>query len=236
MEAGELAKMTKGGCGFDVCGLKYISHRYKFIYFEVPKTGTRSVLDLLTEPAELTRMERRLGFLEYSHYRRFAFVRNPWGRLLSCYQNKIKKDKNFQATHFQNGVMKKFHKFNVFYAGMPFGEFVHAVGKIPDEFADGHFASQYRRLILENEIVVDHLARFETFRDEIGSFLTTVGMDVSLEVPHLNSSETGKPYQEYYDEETIRVVEERFKEDIRLFGYQFDQTTADSPVRPGSPA
>lgn len=223
MQANEVTEMTKGGCGFDVCGLKYISHRYRFVYFEVPKTGTRSLLNLLTEHVAITQMEKRLGFLEYPDYRRFAFVRNPWDRILSCYLDKIKKDEKFEDKHFKDGVMRKFHKFNVFYAGMPFDEFVHAVGKIPDEIADGHFASQYRRLVLDGEIVIDRLAKFENFWEETSNFLKTVGLDVSLQVPHLNKSERSKPYTEYYNDETIRVVEERFKEDIQLFGYQFDQ-------------
>lgn len=221
--------MTKGGCGFDVCGLKYISHRYRFVYFEVPKTGTRSLLNLLTEHAAITQMKKRLEFLEYPDYPRFAVVRNPWDRILSCYLNKIKKDQNFESEDFKNGVMRKFHRFNVFYAGMPFDEFVHAVGQIPDEIADGHFASQYRRLVMDGEIVIDHLARFENFREATSSFLRGVGLDVVTQVPHLNKSERWNAYTEYYNDETIQIVEERFKEDIRLFGYQFDQALAINP-------
>ena len=226
MQASEIAEMRKGGCGFDVCGLKYISHRYRFVYFEVPKTGTTTLKKLLAEHTEVSQMERRLGFLEYPHYRKFAFVRNPWDRILSCYLNKIKKDENFENRHFKNGVMKKFHKFNVFYAGMPFDEFVHAVGKIPDEFADGHFASQYRRLVMDGEIVIDHLAKFENFWGETVNFFDTVGLDVSMDVRHLNKTEKSRLYTDYYNEETIRVVEARYKEDIQLFDYQFGQTPA----------
>ena len=225
MQADEVAVIAEGGCGFDVCGLKYISHRYRFVYFEVPKTGTSSLKDLLTEHAEITKMKRRLGFLEYPDYRRFALVRNPWDRILSCYLNKIKKDENFENGKFKNGVMRKFDRFNAFYAGMPFDEFVRAVGKIPDEIADGHFASQHRRLVLDGELVIDHLARFENFWEETSGFLTTVGLDVNVHVPHLNKSERSKRYTAYYDDETIRVVEERYEEDIRLFGYRFGQTS-----------
>ncbi len=116
-----------------------------------------------------------------------------------------------------------YEKFNVFYAGMPFDEFVHAVGKIPDEYADGHFASQYRRLILDGEIIIDRLARFEDFWEETKSFLGSVGLDVDLEIPHVNKTARSKPYAEYYNDETIRVVAERYKEDIQFFGYGFNR-------------
>ena len=45
-------------------------------------------------------------------------------------------------------------------------------------------------------------------------------MDRSVEVLHPNKSENRAPFAEFYNEETIRVVEERFSEDIRLFDYQ----------------
>ena len=220
--AGENIVMTKGGYAADVCGWKFISHPCKFIYFEVAKTGTGSLLNLLTEHTSITRMDERLGFLEYSEYLRFAFVRNPWDRILSCYLSKIKKDKSFENENFENGVMRKFQRFNVFYAGMPFDEFLRAVAKIPDETADGHFSSQYTRLVLNGEVIITHLARFENYRDEVRKFLDMIGLDSKTKLPHINKSRNRKAYPEYYNDETIRIVEQRYKEDIRIFGYRFD--------------
>ena len=111
---------------------------------------------------------------------KFAFVRNPWDRILSCFLNKIKKDKHFQNKHFEDGVMKKFHRFNTFYAGMPFAEFLHAVAEIPDEIADGHFASQYTRLVMNENLVIAHLARFENYRAEVHRLLDKVGIESSI--------------------------------------------------------
>ena len=212
----------EGGCAADVCGLKYVSHTCKFIYFEVPKTGTSSLLNLLNEHAAISQMDGRYDFLDYPDYLRVAFVRNPWDRILSCYLNKIKKDRDFQNKHFEDGVMKKFHRFNVFYAGMPFVEFLHAVAEIPDEFADGHFASQYTRLVMEETLVITHLARFENYRAEVLRFLGEVGIDRSIELPHLNQTTRSRPYAEFYNDETIRLVQQRYSEDIRRFGYQFE--------------
>jgi len=213
---------TEDGCGDDVCGLKYVSHQHRFIYFEVPKTGTSSLLMFLRNLATIEQMQGQYDFLNYPDYRRFAFVRNPWDRILSCYLNKIKQDRNFQSRHFANGVMKKFHRFNVFYAGMPFREFMQAVAKIPDRVADGHFASQYTRLFQDDRLVITHLARFENYRDEVELFLNKVEIKTDLEFPHLNQTLRDKTYAEYYDAETIRLVEARYSEDIRRFGYRFN--------------
>lgn len=209
------------GCGHDVCGIKYISHAHKFIYFEVPKAGTSSLLNLFNEHAPVTKLRGRFTFLDYPEYLSFALVRNPWDRVLSCYLDKIKKDESFENDKFEKGVMKKFRKFGVFYAGMPFSEFLEAVGDIPDEIADGHFASQHKRLIMEGKIVVDVLGKFENYIWEVTRFLQRVGMKNDIEIPHLRKSKNRKSYPEYYDERTRKIVDKRFAEDIGLFGYRF---------------
>jgi len=210
------------GCGDDVCGLKYVSHKNKFIFFEVPKNGSASLIEIFTEHALITQLEDRYSFLEYPDYLKCAFSRNPWDRILSCYLNKIKKDENFNNDKFENGVMKRFKKFDVFYAGMPFNEFVQEVANIPDDIADGHFASQHKRLVMNGKVVVNFLGRFEYYEEEVIRLLKIVGINSEIKFPHINRSRNRKRYPEYYDDTTKKIVESRYKEDIELFGYEFE--------------
>lgn len=213
--------LEKGRRKIDVFGVKFVSHTHKFIYFAVPKTGTGSLLNIFREHASLTKLKGRYSFLDYPDYAKCAFVRNPWDRTLSCYLSKIKKDESFENVNFEKGVMKKFHNFNVFYAGMPFDEFLAGVDNIPDDIADGHFASQYNNVVMDGEIVVDFLGRFENFEAEATRFLRMVGINKEIEFPLINESKDRKPYPEYYDEKTRKIVERRFKKDIELFGYHY---------------
>jgi hypothetical protein len=84
-----------------------ISHKYKFIFFSSPKTGSESVrlmLDPYSDikcvrlsevtpgfpfydhmtPVELREVFRQRGW-DFDSYYRFVFVRNPWARLVSVY-------------------------------------------------------------------------------------------------------------------------------------------------------
>lgn len=84
-----------------------ISHRYKFVFFSNPKTGSESVrlmLDAFSDvgcvrlrqrtpefpfydhilPVELREIFRERGW-SWDEYYKFTFVRNPWARLVSVY-------------------------------------------------------------------------------------------------------------------------------------------------------
>lgn len=65
-----------------------ISHESKFIWFRVAKVGTRTILNHLRKSNVSLDVEHA-SFIHYpvksyENYFKFAFVRNPWGRLVSC--------------------------------------------------------------------------------------------------------------------------------------------------------
>lgn len=78
-----------------------ISHKHKFITIDIPKTGTTSINNALSRFMQendfnfsmLQKMGMRHGtyekciakFPNYKNYFSFAFVRNPWDRILSFY-------------------------------------------------------------------------------------------------------------------------------------------------------
>src|SRR5688572_1984937 len=73
-----------------------ISPSHHFIWYRVAKVGTRSILAML-DAADVEHFDSdlrvesrwlyRLG--RYRDYYRFAFVRNPWDRLVSSWADKV---------------------------------------------------------------------------------------------------------------------------------------------------
>ena len=70
-----------------------ISHQHRFIWFRVPKNGTRTFLKSMeSNCVALDVVEAhmiRYPLRDYHDYYKFAVVRNPWDRLVSCWHNKI---------------------------------------------------------------------------------------------------------------------------------------------------
>lgn len=86
----------------------------------------------------------------------FAFVRNPFDRLLSCYNSKI-----LARYGLGNGMLRSGMN-----ARMSFAEFVERVATIPDRRAQIHFRSQADILTWQGRLVPQFVGRFEHLAED----------------------------------------------------------------------
>lgn len=152
----------------------------------------------------------------------FAFVRNPWDRLVSCYCDKIQGEVD-GYTYFtiRPGVANCLARFDAFVPGMSFADFVAAVASIRDEDADGHFRSQHTFVTdEEGKIGVDFLGRFERLAEDFHFVRERIGLPRNA-LPWLQKARRAARYTDFYDKETRQIVGERFRQDIETFGYEF---------------
>ena len=210
---------------------------YKIIYFPVAKVACSSMkkifadlLDLKYDLDDIDDSVHELNFPfvkkkdisreRYDGYLKFAFVRNPWDRLFSCYKSKILQDPDFYIRGFTQGVFDGFLKYgDKFYAGMSFREFVFSIREIPDNDADEHFRSQYVTLYDRNGIrLTNYIGRFENIDKDFSHIANWLHQEVNL--PRLMQSDN-RLYTEAYTHKLMKIVAERYKEDIELFNYSF---------------
>ena len=143
--------------------------------------------------------------LHIQHYKTFAFVRNPWARLVSQY-------KQFQRPHFlHNEKRRKLHEASL----KSFETFVHYYREDP--------RPMWRFLTDESgELSIDHFGRFET----LGSDFRRICQQFSLpaiKLDHLNPAEGNvKKYQDYYSPQLLDLINPVLSKDAKLFGYSFD--------------
>ena len=187
-----------------------ISHARKFIWFRVPKAGSSTILTHLRESEVFLDMERagRIHYPVklYEDYFKFAFVRNPWSRLVSCWKNKVV-DSNVEF-NFDPAELERMQHFEAF---------VDFAASLDIETCNSHLRTQTALIDLNN---IDYLGRMESFDDDVNHIFRELGLKEKAVVPR-NVSSSSKPYQDYYSQELAAKVAQIYRKDIRMFGYRF---------------
>ncbi|MCB1890087.1 MAG: sulfotransferase family 2 domain-containing protein [Rhodocyclaceae bacterium] len=220
-----------------------ISHRHQCVFVHVPKTAGISIEHVFLAQYGLTWDERaplllrfnpdpalgpeRLGHLTateyvdcghiseagFNAYFKFAFVRNPWSRLVSEF--------NYRR----------------YFTQMSFTEFVREGFPEPCNYSDAyrHVLPQCDYLYDDTgRCLVDFVGRFENLQADFDRVCDTVGIPRTL-LPHVNASESGEDasasprpagaaaaHAAYYDAETRDLVGRLYQRDIETFGYRFE--------------
>jgi chondroitin 4-sulfotransferase 11 len=168
---------------------------------------------------------RRLDRGRYREHFKFAFVRNPWDRLVSCYSDKVM---DVEEAELGEPPFRKVpsEKGSRLYKGMPFAEFVETVYEIPDEGANVHFVSQHQIICgagRDGQIMADFVGRFENLEADFAVVAEKIGGARRPRLPHKmrSTSRKSRPYTEFYDDRLRNLVHERYREDVEIFNYSF---------------
>lgn len=153
-------------------------------------------------------------------------ARNPWDRLVSCYEQK-KRDNKIE---FFNSIDLDISS--------SFDSFARKVCRIPDHYSDRHFRSQFTHITwFDGSLLVDYIIRFSHLEKDL-DFLVKLKDLPLIPFSHLNKSHN-EDYTSYYDPELVELVAERYKVDIELFGFKFAESlqtrinlTNDKPLSP----
>lgn len=184
----------------------------KIIYIENTKVACTSIKTVLRESWEM-KSKFSLTGLDLSDYFIFTYVRNPFDRIVSCYNNKITKKSDWWLY-----IRYPFYslRYNI-RKNMSFKDFVQEIAKIPDVKRDIHFRTQtgiiYKYLPIEESNFINYIWRFENLKED---FDINIAKKIWLsELPQKNiSKKKWKSWKDYYDEDTLEIVYEVYKEDF----------------------
>ena len=173
--------------------------KYDAIYFRVPKVASTSILISFRKIDNLDKVETYDPKLF-----KFAFVRNPFDRIASCFRHIIKR-----------GADKKRHENKDLYGEMSFGEFVDVVSKRDQKKMDIHFRPQHT-FFPEKP---DYIGRFENLNEDFAEVVQRIGIKGPIELLHENKTDK-TIFKDYYsDEEIVKKVVKLYKKDFELFDY-----------------
>lgn len=185
------------------------------LFIHVPKTAGKSVSEGLLHIRSVghnpASWYQAVSAKKYARYFKFAFVRNPWDRLVSAYEYLLEEG---SATSNKDTEWAEFIK--------SFGSFDDFVCQWVNE------RNIYRRTVLTPQfeflvdnfggLSVDYLGRFETLEEDYQCLAEKIGGCDPL--PHKNAS-SRKDFRSYYSAQAIDIVARVYAEDIRLFGYDY---------------
>jgi Sulfotransferase family len=202
------------------------------MFVGVPKVATRSILAALNTAAggdkqgqlivELDIQTVMRRYPEASTYFKFTFVRNPWSRAVSCYLDKIRNDDPIkQARHL--------HRRRGLKAGMSFEAFAEWLNSQEgsDDVADRHWMSQHRILSYDQPDVIsyDFVGRFERLAQDYQRLQKLSGL-VLPRLSHRLKTQAPNEYRIMYNDRSIESIAQRYAEDIKMFGYDFDNASS----------
>jgi len=199
-----------------------ISHHREFIFLHISKCGGTSIESAFKAwRNQYSRDYFYLGknrqhfllneilreYPECSGYFKFAFIRNPFSRIVSEY-NYILKEASKALKH-PIAHLK----------GISFRDFILDLEKHLNDNAYAYHNLSLCDYLLnkEGELVVDFVGRLENFQEDFNKVCPNILL------PHEFSSGKNKHYTEYYDDETKQIVAEKYAKDIEYFGYEFGE-------------
>jgi Sulfotransferase family len=211
-----------------------ISHKYKCIFVEVPKTGTTSIRSLIGSPPVPHLDIWQIAFNMQHYWTSYGGAAN---RLMSSLylllppKKRIEIGKKTFDAYFKFGFVRNpWDRVVSLYLRneglemkekMTFEEFVDWIKYssstcvIPgphtnqlDWFVDPH-----------GNVIVDFIGKFENMRSDWKIVADRLGLPGEL--PHKRKNRDRKHYAEYYSEKTKQIIANKFKVDIEYFQYTF---------------
>lgn len=180
-----------------------ISHKYKFIFFDIERTGATSIQSVLTKYDEDgIQFHKHAEYQDVSYfidifnirsdskYTCFTSIRNPWDHAVSRFEHNKK----------LNEQEKTFDDFESWITSNKGGQLKSITGK------DGN-------------VITKHIIRFENIQGDFDAICERIGIP-SEEIPHLNSV-SRKHYTEYYSDKTRKIIASQYAQEIEMFSYKF---------------
>jgi hypothetical protein len=200
-----------------------ISHRYKCIFVHIHRTAGTSIENWIVgndwwkieaSTKHLLASQAKKVYSKYwDNYFKFAFVRNPWDRMISCLNYPT-----FYGITYNDRL--NFDKYKTL-LGYPITiENDYRFSKRDELITKKHQNNAIYSNILDEKL--NFIGSFESLQKDI-QFIKNklkIKKDFQFQNKILASNRSGG-YRDYYDEKSQKVVEDLYKRDIKNFHYEF---------------
>lgn len=144
--------------------------------------------------------KHRMPRENFDDYFKFAFVRNPWDTLVSRYEFNLSKPQ-----HPRHARVKRLKDFDAFIRMQAARRDAYQLNMLCDR---------------KGRLLMNFVGKFENLDADWKTACDAIGI-AHYALPRENATKH-KPYQSYYDKDTIKLVAKHWAREIEIFGYSFD--------------
>lgn len=197
----------------------------KLVYLSNPKAACSSIkATLIPAIPEGKSAHQATRFLTRDYltrdektYYKFTFVRNPFARLVSCYEDRCIKEQRRVATGKRDAVYFNDYLFGYLRNVKSFDEFIRKIVRIPPFLHDMHFYPQYNLIYdRRGKCAVDFVGKLRKIDEQFPPIRERFGL---LPLPHRNKTQKSD-WRAFYTRETAELVRKKYERDISVFGYE----------------
>jgi hypothetical protein len=194
---------------------------HRCIYVHIPKCAGNSVVQSLFGNVSfghgsLKRYQIMFGPGEFNRYFKFTVVRNPYDRLVSAFLFMKQGGMNEKDKRWAERNLKPYTDFDSFVKGW--------VNR-SNIWKGLHFRPQHSFICLKKfQPGLDFIGYLENLEADFAFICQKLNINATLLEANRNPSRT-KAYAEYYTAATRAIVAEAYADDLRVFGYNFDNSS-----------
>jgi hypothetical protein len=150
--------------------------------------------------ADIRSAQKRMPADKFARYFKFAFVRNPWDRLVSEYEFLLRKE-----THGRHSRVKKLAGFTQFINMQIPRKTAYQINMLCDR---------------QGAVLVDFVGKFENLNNDWKTVSDRIGIP-HQPLPRKNITQHRR-FQDYYDNDSKQLVARHWAREIELFSYSFE--------------
>jgi len=176
-------------------------------------------------------VRRVVGDQIFGDYFKFAFVRNPFFRVISFYTFIQKLQTS--CTPSQRAAIDKWPISRALSGSTSFSEFI----RHPD-FQEPHMFRLLADRPYNKSLLVDFVGKVEGFEQDFAYVCNRIGVPAPANITRMNASRReGIRLTDYYaGEDDLRFIYEKYHRDFDLFGYSLEESTARYQAEQREPA
>ena len=185
--------------------LQYIE-KENYMYVSAPKCASSTIRDTIPNDGwSRTKLQKAIDISKNKYT--FSFTRNPYNRILSCWNGWVKSKKGSRLFLIP-GITY----------GQSFSDFVNVIKDIPDELSDQHFVTLTTCLFID-KIDYNFFGKVESFNNDWNKMGEEI--DIPNNIRKTAVTGVGNKIDEFYTKDLIDIINKRYQKDFENFNYDF---------------